>query len=228
MQLAMKESDLYAPTKEWLEKHNYDVYPEIQVFDYGAVADVVATRRVNGKPEVVIIELKTSLSVALMEQCWAWRNYAHKIYACVPALKRYTNSRPGIRYLNRDGTGLLEVQRGTFRGTQHHVLEQLSPKVYAKPYLKWIEKLTDLHKEWVDGGSVGSQHLTPYKITMLGVKEYVEAHPEKWIPMKEIIEQCPHHYRGQNPMYSMVQSIREFEDWAEIRVVEGNLHVGLS
>jgi len=37
----MKETDLYEPVKKWLEKRNYEVYPEIQVFSYSSVADIV-------------------------------------------------------------------------------------------------------------------------------------------------------------------------------------------
>jgi len=164
-----------------------------------------------------------------------WRGDAHYVYACVPGLKSNKWWRPGIRYLGLDGTGLLQVYPHTYvvdraPGTEwkrekgYRVEETLEARYFPRPYIGWTEKLSELHKEWAKGGSEAGSHLTPYKITMLGIKEYLESQHPRWVPMDEVIASCSHHYTGKNPGGSIAAAIRQFENWGDIKVINNKLH----
>ncbi|MCL6599808.1 MAG: hypothetical protein K6T81_13895 [Alicyclobacillus macrosporangiidus] len=57
----MKETDLFEPVKKWLEERDFIVYSEVQ---FDRRADVVG--RLGNI--LVVVELKTSLSLDLIEQ----------------------------------------------------------------------------------------------------------------------------------------------------------------
>jgi len=223
----MKETDLYPPVKQWLEEQGYEVYPEIPIGSSGAVADVVGVREDDdGAPIIVIVELKTSLSLALMEQCHKWRKRAHLIYAAVPALQRRQWPRPGLRYLRMDGTGLLEIEeRYNFDTKETYLKAQKteSAKWEDDVSLAWLSDLTDLHKTWTVGGTGKGGYLSQYRLTMLGIREYLEARSPEWVAVKQIAKECPHHYQSRYPYNSIARALGFIEDWAETKLVEDEL-----
>jgi len=137
----VKETDLYAPVKQWLENKGYEVYAEVQLSACGPIADVVA---VKAGPEVVIVELKTMFGLPLLEQTHKRRHLAHWIYAAVPAPKD-TGWRHGYRYLELDGTGLLQVfPRGI-------ISEVVPPAKCDAPWVEWVNTLCEAHKLAIGG-----------------------------------------------------------------------------
>ena len=71
----MRETDLYPPVKAFLEGQGYEVKGDV------AEADVVACR---GDAPPVIVELKTSFSLALLHQAVARLSISDAVYVCVP------------------------------------------------------------------------------------------------------------------------------------------------
>ena len=80
----LTEVDLAKPVISYLEERGWDVYQEVLI--YGKIADIVAT---FGKL-TWIVEVKTSLSLKLLEQIYAWRGKANFISIAIPS-----NSYPG-------------------------------------------------------------------------------------------------------------------------------------
>lgn len=70
----MKESELYAPVKEYLEKHGYRVNGEV------AGCDITAAKGT----ELIIIELKRSFSLELLGQAVDRQDITDSVYVAVP------------------------------------------------------------------------------------------------------------------------------------------------
>lgn len=70
----MKEADLFIPVKQWLEGQGYSVHGEVKS------CDLVARKG----DDLVIVELKKSLSLALLTQAVARKEITESVYIAVP------------------------------------------------------------------------------------------------------------------------------------------------
>ncbi|WP_300513618.1 DUF2161 family putative PD-(D/E)XK-type phosphodiesterase [Aliiroseovarius sp.] len=71
----IKETELYAPVKAWLEGMGYEVKGEV------GAADVVALRE---GAEPLVVELKTGFSLTLLQQACARQAVTDAVYVAVP------------------------------------------------------------------------------------------------------------------------------------------------
>ncbi len=100
----IRETDLYAPVKAFLEGQNYDVKGEV------GAADIVACR---GADDPIVVELKTGFSLALFHQAIERQKLTDAVYVAVPQgpgrafLKALKNN---IALCRRLGLGLLTVR----------------------------------------------------------------------------------------------------------------------
>ena len=76
----MKESELYEPVKRLFEGGGYSVNAEVRDCDVTAVRN----------DELIIIELKTNLSVALLAQGLKRQRCGADVYVAVPKPKNYS------------------------------------------------------------------------------------------------------------------------------------------
>jgi len=100
----MKETDLYAPIKKFLVAQGYEVKAEVKD------CDLVAVR---GDDPVVIVELKLSLSLALLMQGIERQRITDAVYVAVPAGtgKAWTaRVKDAVRICKRLGLGLISVR----------------------------------------------------------------------------------------------------------------------
>ncbi len=100
----MAETDLYAPIKAWLEARGFEVKAEV------GAADVVAVRAGD---EPVIIELKTSFSLVLLQQAVARQAITDAVYVAVPRWKGRAGWKAfagNIGLCKRLGLGVLSVR----------------------------------------------------------------------------------------------------------------------
>ena len=98
----MCESDLYPPIKAFLEAQGYSVKGEVGNCDAVAVRD--------GEPPV-IVELKTSFSLALVFQGIARQGLSDDVYLAVPPFSGRTDRRKdALALCRRLGLGLLTVR----------------------------------------------------------------------------------------------------------------------
>lgn len=100
----MRETDLYAPIKTFLEGQGYDVKAEV------GAADIVA-RRAGEEP--VIVELKTGFTLSLYHQAVARLGIVERVYIAVPRPKGARARRillENTRLCRRIGIGLLTVR----------------------------------------------------------------------------------------------------------------------
>ncbi len=101
----MRETDLYAPIKAFLEAQGYEVKGEV------GSADVVACRA--GEDEPVIVEMKTAFSLALVHQGVARLALSDAVYIAAPR-GRGRAAWSGLKNMKvlcrRLGLGLLTVR----------------------------------------------------------------------------------------------------------------------
>lgn len=97
----MRESDLYAPVREWLRKQYPDHAVHVEKFD----ADVIAIK----EQHVVVVELKACMTEELFRQCCARSEWANEVWVCVG-----TNPRE-MRLFQRGGFGVLKFVNGKIR-----------------------------------------------------------------------------------------------------------------
>ncbi|MEM6595333.1 MAG: DUF2161 family putative PD-(D/E)XK-type phosphodiesterase [Pseudomonadota bacterium] len=100
----MKETELYAPVKTFLEGQGYEVKGEI------GACDVVAMR---GADDPVIVELKTGFSLSLIHQAVARQALSDNVYLAVPRQsgKRFLKAlKENITLCRRLGLGLITVR----------------------------------------------------------------------------------------------------------------------
>ena len=212
----MKESDLFNPIKEWLEDRNYEVFAEVAAFR--GRADVVG--RINKC--ICVVEMKTSLSLDVIEQAINWKPYAHYIYIAIP--KRKTPIRHFLEVLLRNQRiGILEVDK---RGW----IYQSSRAYFNRPYMldkgskryDWDNILKEEHKTWLVGGSAGGGYVTDYKITIEKVKTYLRRQKE-WVSINDILDHCETHYGS--PKSSLASALLKFEnEWCEVEKIGRRNH----
>jgi hypothetical protein len=104
----VKESDLYAPVRDWLVARGYEVHVELFGHDIVAMKDGQAT----------VVELKLGATLGLMNQLANAAKWANVVIGAVATEPRSTNA---FRYY---GFGLLQVDAETGKVRQ---------RVHAKP-----------------------------------------------------------------------------------------------
>ena len=100
----LRETELYLPVKHWLEARGFAVKAEV------GAADVVA-RRPGEDP--VIVELKTSFSLTLLQQAVARQRVTDWVYVAVPRWRGKSGWRTfkgNVGLCKRLGVGVLSVR----------------------------------------------------------------------------------------------------------------------
>ena len=72
----MRETDLAQPVIELFD--GWECWHEVSTGSWSA--DLVFTLG----PRLAVVELKTTLSFALLEQCLHWKHFAHWVWAAAP------------------------------------------------------------------------------------------------------------------------------------------------
>jgi hypothetical protein len=213
---SIKESDLFEPVKNWLEDIGYEVFAEVQA--WSGRADIIGRRR----PAIAAVELKTSLTMELVEQAVKWRHFCHYIYIAIP---RRTKPVPKFinKILSENRIGILEVSR---TGSVHTIQQARFNRPYQdvrNSRFNWDTILKEEHKTWLEGGSAGGGYVTGYKLMMNRIAAYLRRQKD-WVTIDEILEHCETYYAS--PKSSLSQALRNFEyEWCELQVINRRLHV---
>jgi hypothetical protein len=234
----LKETDLFEPVKAWLEERGWEVYSEVET-SYGR-ADIV----VKQHPAYGVVEMKTSLTHDLIDQALRWVGCVNYIWIAIPYRSRRRTIPQYVKELFKDkGIGVLEVrQKDDLTGyfplpdiyssnfessndvycsipARFNRIIHRKVKYVARRYIGWEELLTEEHKTWLQGGSSGGGYVTPYKMTMKKVKEFLRKN-RKWVSIKEILDHCETHYAS--PKSSLANALLNFErEWCEAQKIDG-------
>ena len=156
-QAALKETDLYAPIKQFLEGQGYEVKSEV------GAADVVAMR---GEEDPVIVELKARFSLSLFHQAVERQAITDAVYVAVPRItgkafqKAVRNNRALCRRL---GLGLLTVRMKD--GVVDAVLDPApyKPRQSKRKQTRLLREFTRLVGDPNTGGSTRRGLMTAYR-----------------------------------------------------------------
>jgi hypothetical protein len=157
----MAESDLYEPVRDWLAANGYRVRAEVRN------CDVVATRG----DDIVAVELKLGLSLALLAQAAKRQRHADSVYVAVPRPANrghwLARSRDTLHLLRRLELGLLLVS--VHPGARRPPVEIVLHPVAFERHRRRSERravLTEVAARSLDsnrGGSRGVALVTAYR-----------------------------------------------------------------
>jgi hypothetical protein len=102
----MREEDLFEPVRSWLEGQEYSVSSEVRD------CDIVARHR-NRPEDIIIVELKTRMSLNLVNQGVRRKELTESVYLAVPlhgSKGRLKNAAATLQTLRRLELGLLYVR----------------------------------------------------------------------------------------------------------------------
>jgi hypothetical protein len=166
----MKESDLYAPVKGYLEGQGYRVKGEI------GDCDVVAVR---GEDEPIVVELKLSLNLTVLLQVVDRLSISSTVYVGVPHDCTVVRKRRKsvLKLLRSLGVGLLSVNAN---GGAIPVAVLLDPQEYRPRQSKRRrERLLGEFEARVGDPNLGGQAMrrgvmTAYRQQALGIAKFLE------------------------------------------------------
>lgn len=163
------ETQLYTPVKAWLEGLGFEVKSEV------GPADVVALR--NGD-EPLVVELKTTFSLTLLQQAVARQAVTDQVYVAVPRWKGKAGWRAfkgNIGLCKRLGLGVLSVRFDTGAVQVHCDPAEFRPrrsKVRRAALLKEFETRAGDP----NAGGTRGQVMTAYKQDALRCVAHLAAH----------------------------------------------------
>lgn len=175
----LQETDIAKPVVAYLQARGWTVYQEVELL-FG-IADIVA--ELDGK--VWVVEVKNSLSLALIAQADRWLGRTHWVSLAIPCrngqLPLTEARRFGMQLLEERGIGVFVVD--FYSNNQGMVRDYLStrPRMFRRPNLGLLQGIRDslkpVHKTFAEAGSRGGAHWTPYKGSCLEIEQYVKYHP---------------------------------------------------
>lgn len=203
----MKESDLFEPVKELLEREMFcEVHGEVLNLDVVGI----------GKGYNIIVELKTSMSLQLLDQITERCGKADYVFVAVPTRKSRM-SLSAQRYLKSIKVGIIEV---FLEGDTDARVIQWGGRQTTKFDLN--SRVNDRTRRSV-GGVSSSEMDTVYKETMYKVKRFLKwglrgKLSDGWVTVDEMLENIETHYS--NPKPSIMATLQESwnEDWIETKV----------
>jgi len=176
------ETELAEPVVAWLEDLGWEVFQEVEAHSGGPRADLVARRG----PVIWAIEVKRSLSLKLLGQGHAWKQWAHRVSIAFPAGKR-SASAPALRLAKLDGLGLIEVYRPTGHGNVwERERGEFRRRIVRPP------RLTEAHKTYAKAGNADGRRWSPFKATCENIRDVVAKTPG--LTITEVVERVEHHY----------------------------------
>ncbi len=192
------EADVAGAVVAEMQRYGWTVYQEVQTGPGGARADIVG---VDEGGRAMVVECKTSLSLALFDQLLAWQGWSHWIVGAAPCGYR-RSTLAAQRLAASEGFGLWLV------GDAGWIEEKVSPRLYRLKdkarILQWLDP-DQTTGEWALAGSpsAGSRWLTPYTRTVAALECVVGANPG--ITLKEAIGLLSsHHYASDSVARSAI------------------------
>lgn len=209
---SLQETDLFNPIKELLAASGMEIYTEVPC-EYGR-ADVVGIK----DRLVTVVELKTSLTLQLIQQAYDRLYKANYVYIAVPHSK--TGIARIVRTLShRDGFGIIEV----YAGGKYIGLEGanilIPARLCRKAKTDWARNI-DSGYRWENNTQAGvnKDFYSPYQDMIRAVKRYISARNPEPVGIEDIlvyVDQVAKHYV--QPKASLFAALKNNEkDWCEI------------
>jgi len=174
MAINMKEQVLAEKVIDYLHTNNWEVYQEVYV---GRVADIVAVKHNLSW----IIECKTSASLKVIEQAYAWNGYANYISVATPSTNYFFNKvllQYGIGSICMDSFDVYIINKAKFER-----------RLFKKDIKKY---LCEEQKTYAKAGNNERKVFTPFIKTKIKIQEYIRNN--NGCTLKQLVEEIEHHY----------------------------------
>jgi len=193
------EAELAKIVVDWLNLEKWEVYQEVSYGWGRPVIDIVAVRG----QITWAIEVKKSLSLALIEQAHKHLYQANYVSITVPDTSREVKGHfIAGRMLNHWGIGILKISR---RGILREEAEARLHRTHKGLNLRRL--LNESQKTFAEAGNSEGKHWSPFQETVRCLKAFVESHPG--CLLKDAVESINHHYASTaGAKTSLVQWIR--------------------
>jgi hypothetical protein len=168
--MKIQESDLYLPIKQYLEHQGYSIYGEVHNCDITA----------KKGDELILIELKTHFSIALLMQATQRQEVSNSVYVAVPVPhnRRNPNHFRGMcKLLKRLELGLILVR---FLKTKTKVElishpDQSRRRKNSKKRRAIIREIDGRFKDYNTGGTPSTEErITAYKQNAIQIAAYLD------------------------------------------------------
>lgn len=166
----MRETDLYAPIKSFLETQGYEVKGEV------ASADIVACR---GEEDPLIVEMKTAFSLSLIHQAVARLSISDTVYIAAPrktGRAAWSNLKSMKKLCRRLGIGLLTVRMKDLCVEVHCDPQPYTPRKSKARKARLLKEFSHLSGDPNTGGSMRSGLTTAYRQDALRCAGYLRDH----------------------------------------------------
>lgn len=151
-----RETDLYAPVRDYLEANGYTVRSEVRH------CDITATKG----DDLIVIELKRQFNVDLLIQATARRQITDSVYVALPRPAAWDARWRGMmRLLKRLEIGLILVtfgERKTRIDVAFHPLPH-RPRKVKRARRAVLEEMARRSGDYNEGGSSGRKLVTAYR-----------------------------------------------------------------
>ena len=173
----MKETELAKHFTEYLSC--YDLY-----FEVGAMSGCVDIVALNSKI-MMAYEVKTTFNFKVIEQAQQNSHYFHYSYVCVPCGKDQSFQ---YKICEDYGIGVLIYSEKYYT---EPIREVVKPRFNRKAIVKY-NRLHEYQKRSVPGTASNGDRITPFKLTVENMLQYVKRHPG--CNMKDMMNSISHHY----------------------------------
>lgn len=213
----MKEHELGEQMLVWLQEEypDWDIYQEISLGNARKRADIVLVK----SDLVWVIELKTSLSLSVIQQAYEWQvDYRGVAVPKVMSKSARKSRRWWGSYMARQ----MEIDLFEIGETYVDKFSRIMPSIKHKPSYTWQkDKLlnvinTGLTEGFAEAGTKGT-YWTPYKQSMIEIREYLRENPGRSV--YEIVEDLGKlHYSSERSARStLLQRLQGIESgWCRV------------
>jgi hypothetical protein len=195
-----REARLSEPVTRWLESLGFEVFAEVPV---GTKVDLVGVRW--HQAEIICVELKMCLNIAVCRQAGRNRSISNQTYAAVAAQPKEAS----LVRARRHGIGVIVVERDRVSMVQE---PSLSQAVVVEHYRNRCLRLC---RQLPKGGIGGKPNLKgdgPAQRCLDAVLEYKQQHRDaSW---REMFAMIPNHYAS---AASMQQSMKKIAFWRGLK-----------
>lgn len=180
------ETELAAHVVAWLRSEAWDVYQEVSL-GYGmARADIVARRGAC----IMVVEVKTSLSLTVLDQALGWQGRAHQVCVAVPEHCSGKGARAGVEIAKRLGVGIIAVD---YRGECRYLVD---PPFTRRIAPRLAKCLCEEQKSFAPAGNAASRYFSRWQQTCARAREFVASHPG--CSLGTLFGSIQHHYASES------------------------------
>lgn len=192
------ETEIAKAVVAHFSERGFEIYQEVSY--RGARADIVAISETLS----VIVETKTTLGLAVLEQAYSWvqLNASNMVFVATPPSRNHF----GKVVARHFGIGVIAVR-------DESTTESVQPKIMRPNRDRSVRSaIVEAQKTYAEAGNADSRYWSPFRNTCDLIRRAVSSGPK---PLKELIDGIDHHYGRDSTARSCIAA------WIKKGIIEG-------